>query len=75
MSVVFEEQEDGIQLGAVSQHFIAIWGEPSGDCHATFCHPPEWQPLADQIEALLQEFAPIRPIWEWPEVQPREELP
>lgn len=69
MTVVFDEQEDGTQLGATSEHFIAIWGN-GFDCHMTFCVPPEWQPLADKIEAVLADFLPLRPIWEWPDLQP-----
>jgi hypothetical protein len=71
MTVVFEPSgPDRERLGAVSEHFIAIWGEEDSSAHAVFCVPPEWQPLADKIEAVLSDFAPIRPIWEWPEVQP-----
>ena len=63
------------RLGAVAEHFIAIWGEPNGDAHAVFVHPAEWQPLADAIEQVLADFKPLRPIWEWPRVEPEEPHP
>lgn len=73
MTVVWEKDGD-YRLGAVSEdHFIAIWGEDDGTFHATFCVPPEWQSLADEIERIVERFKPIRPIWEWPELEPVEE--
>lgn len=85
MTIIWDELEDdtsetvtggkGAHLGAMAEHFIVIWGEPDGSAHATFNHPPEWQPLADAIEVVLKDFAPIRPVWEWPEVEPTADVP
>jgi len=72
MTVVWERGEDGLRVGDVAEHFIAIWGDENGNAHATFCHPPEWQPLADAIEKALNDFQPNRPVWEWPEVEAQE---
>lgn len=73
MSIVWDADDDGRRLGDTSEHFIALWGDADGNAQAVFCHPAEWQPLADAIEKLLEDFQPTRPVFEWPRVEPRED--
>lgn len=65
MTIVYDETEDGLRQGDVTEHFIAIWGDKRG-AHVLFCAPPEWEDLVNSIRDVLDKHKPFKPVLDLP---------